>query len=89
MKHDEKPLIKNPMVLIFVGAIAIMLFTLFGVSNNPGEVIREDVSLGPIIAASRVLIPLFATLGLIYFLSTVKKCDVCGRILFWRQKKAP
>ncbi|MBF0153004.1 MAG: hypothetical protein HQL64_04610 [Magnetococcales bacterium] len=87
MGHGEKPLIKNPVILIFVGAVTIMLFTLFGVSNNPGEVIRQDVRLGPVIAASRVLIPLFATVGLVYFLSTVKKCDVCGRILFWKQKK--
>ncbi|MBF0426096.1 MAG: hypothetical protein HQL66_09810 [Magnetococcales bacterium] len=87
MEHGAKPLIKNPMVLIFVGAASIMLFTLLGVSNNVAEVIREDVRLGPVIAATRVLIPLFATVGLIYFLSTVKKCEACGRILFWKQKK--
>ncbi|MBF0136569.1 MAG: hypothetical protein H7833_13410 [Magnetococcus sp. DMHC-1] len=85
--HEEKPLIKNPMVLIFVGGVIVMLFTLFGVVINPGEIIREDVRLGPVIAASRILIPIFATVGVVYFLSTVKKCEACGRILFWKQKK--
>lgn len=85
MEEDTpQPLFRNNM-LIALGSIAIALLTVYGLLNNPGEVIREDVRLGPVIAASRIVIPLFLTIGLLVLLAKVKKCKVCGKIFIWRR----
>ncbi|MEO5333817.1 MAG: hypothetical protein H7839_17530 [Magnetococcus sp. YQC-5] len=84
MEHKTKPLLGS-LILIFFGAIGVTCVTIYGIHNNPGELIRNDVLLGPIIATGRIVIPLFFTLGLIYFLATIKKCQACGKILFWKK----
>lgn len=84
MEHEVKPLIRN-YVLIIVGAFVIAGITLFGILNNPGEVIKEDVLMGPIIATSRIVVPLFFAIGLIILFARLRKCKSCGKILFWRK----
>lgn len=82
--HDRKPLVRSH-VLIVLGGLLTISVTLFGLFNNPGELIRQDVRLGPVIAASRVFIPLFAVMGVIFLLAGIKKCKACGKIFFWRK----
>ncbi|MBF0190825.1 MAG: hypothetical protein HQL99_06690 [Magnetococcales bacterium] len=84
MEHKTKPLIGNR-GLIVLGALCIMGFTLHGILDNPGDLIRHDLLYGPIIAASRIIIPLFLTLGVIHVLANVSRCKVCGKILFWKK----
>ncbi len=84
MGHDTKPLVRN-MVLVIAGGLAIMLFTFAGILNN-ADLVREDARLGPVIAASKILIPLFTTIGVIYYLAGIKKCKACGKIFFWRNR---
>ncbi len=85
MEHNTRPLLRN-YVLVVLGALFVTAVTLYGLLSAPGELIREDVHLGPIIAASRIFVPLFAVIGGIYFLGNIKKCDSCGKIFFWRKK---
>ncbi|MBF0272338.1 MAG: hypothetical protein HQL98_09780 [Magnetococcales bacterium] len=85
MEHQSKPLIGNR-GLIVLGALCIMGFTLHGILDNPGDLIRNDLLYGPIIAASRIIIPLFLTLGVIHFLANVSQCKACGKILFWKKR---
>ncbi|MBF0626634.1 MAG: hypothetical protein HQL91_00285 [Magnetococcales bacterium] len=85
MAHKTKPLV-GTRSLITLGAMVIMGFTLHGILDNPGELIRNDLLLGPIIAASRIIIPLFLTLGVIHLLANVTKCEACGKILFWKKR---
>lgn len=84
MEHSTKPLVRNH-VLIVVGALVVATVTLHGLLTAPGELIRNDVHLGPIIAASRIFVPLFLVIGGLYLLGNVKKCHACGKIFFWRQ----
>lgn len=85
MEHHTKPLLKSH-VLIVVGGLFITCITLFGLlTGNVDQLIREDVRLGPVIAAGRVILPVFAAIGAIYYLAGVKKCAACGKILFWRR----
>lgn len=84
MDHKTKPLIRSH-ILIIVGALVVMGVTLFGVLNNPGEIIREDVLMGPIIATGRIVVPLLFVVGMIYLFAGIKKCRSCGKILFWRK----
>ncbi len=86
MDHHIKPLVRN-YILVIIGAFFVAAVTLFGILNNPGEMIREDVLMGPIIATSRIIIPLFFVMGVLYFLASIKKCKSCGKILFWIKKK--
>ncbi|MBF0109062.1 MAG: hypothetical protein HQL76_07805 [Magnetococcales bacterium] len=67
----------------------IMGVTLLGLSSNYADLIREDVRMGPMIAAVRILFPMFAVIGLIYYLATVKKCAHCGKIMFWKRRVHP
>ncbi|MBF0098923.1 MAG: hypothetical protein HQM04_12565 [Magnetococcales bacterium] len=85
MDHHAKPLIRNH-VLVVIGAFFVSVITLFGVLNNPGELIRQDVVMGPIIAAGRIVVPLAVLVGLLYFFANVRKCESCGKIFFWRKK---
>ncbi|MBF0125647.1 MAG: hypothetical protein HQM02_00395 [Magnetococcales bacterium] len=85
MEHKTTPLVGSFM-LIFLGAIGVMGVTLFGILNNPGELIRNDLLFGPIIAAGRIVIPMFITLGVIHSLANIKKCRACGKILFWKKR---
>lgn len=85
MEHKTKPLLGS-LILIFFGSLGVTCVTIYGINNNPGELIRNDVLLGPIIATGRIVIPLFFTLGLIYFLATIKKCQACGKIMFWKKR---
>ncbi|MBF0438509.1 MAG: hypothetical protein HQL93_05235 [Magnetococcales bacterium] len=85
MEHKTKPLFGH-ITLIAIGAIFIMGLTIYGIHNDPGELIRNDLLLGPIIATGRIVIPLFFTLGVIYLLANITKCRACGRILFWKKK---
>lgn len=84
-RSNEEPLFKNT-ALIILGGMLIALFTLIGVLGNPGEIIRQDVRMGPAIAAAKVLVPLFITLGGIVFLASLKKCKSCGKVLMFRHR---
>ncbi|MEO5344866.1 MAG: hypothetical protein H7834_00635 [Magnetococcus sp. YQC-9] len=84
MNHHSQPLVSSR-GLIILGAIFIMGITIYGILDNPGELIRNDLQFGPIIAASRIIIPLFITLGFIHLLAHVTKCKTCGKIRFWRR----
>ncbi|MBF0418835.1 MAG: hypothetical protein HQL78_01570 [Magnetococcales bacterium] len=79
---------KNP-TLILVGGLLIVGVTLLGLSSNHADLIREDVRIGPIVAAARILLPLFSVIGVVYYLANVKKCAHCGKILFWKRQKTP
>ncbi|MBF0124918.1 MAG: hypothetical protein HQL60_06255 [Magnetococcales bacterium] len=83
MEHRTRPFIRNTH-LVIGGALIVMAITLYGVLDDPGEVIRNDVRFGPFIAAGRVLVPLFVAMGVVYFLSGVRRCQACGKIFFWR-----
>ncbi|MBF0213876.1 MAG: hypothetical protein HQM00_10005 [Magnetococcales bacterium] len=85
MEHKAKPLV-GTRGLISLGALSIMGFTLHGIMNNPGELIRNDLLFGPIIAVVRIIVPLFLTLGVIHVLANVTKCEACGKILFWKKR---
>ncbi|HIJ85188.1 MAG: hypothetical protein HW380_1551 [Magnetococcales bacterium] len=84
MKHQAKPLVKST-VLMFIGGLVIVGITLLGLSSNHADLIREDVRMGPMIAALRIILPLFVAIGLVYYLATVKKCAHCGKIMFWKR----
>ena len=84
MEHDTRPLLRN-YVLVVLGALFVTAVTLYGLMNAPGDLIREDVRFGPIIAASRIFVPLFFVIGGVYFLGNIKKCGACGKIFFWRK----
>jgi hypothetical protein len=88
MGDETKPLIGSKWIIL-VGGLAIMAITLFGVLDSPGEMIRSDVRLGPVIAASKIIIPIFVIIGLIYYLASIKVCRTCGRILFWKKESEP
>ncbi|MBF0609747.1 MAG: hypothetical protein HQL55_01320, partial [Magnetococcales bacterium] len=75
-----QPLFKEH-ILIVLGGLMVMGFTLYGVLNNPDELIRQDVRLGPVIAAGRIVVPLFLTVGVMYMISQIKQCKHCGKIL--------
>lgn len=85
MEHKTTPLVGS-IILICLGGLCIMGLTIYGIHNNPGELIRNDLLLGPIIATGKIVIPLFITLGVIYFLANIKKCRACGKILFWTKR---
>ncbi|MBF0340531.1 MAG: hypothetical protein HQL95_06140 [Magnetococcales bacterium] len=85
MEHKTRPLVGSR-GLIVLGALCIMGITLHGILDNPGELIRNDLQFGPIIAASRIIIPLFITLGCIHLLASITKCQACGKILFWKKR---
>ena len=84
MEHHIRPLVRSH-VLIIVGAFVVVGITLLGIMSNPGELIRRDVLMGPIIATGRVVVPLFLVIGAVYLLASIKKCRACGKILFWRK----
>lgn len=85
MNHGEKfiPIIHENILIITGGAI-ITACTLYGIMNDPGRLIKQDLLLGPVIAAGRILVPIFITIGLVSLVSRFKKCAACGKILFWR-----
>ncbi|MBF0309769.1 MAG: hypothetical protein HQL56_09595 [Magnetococcales bacterium] len=87
MSHEPRPLFRS-MVLVVFGGFMITAFTLIGVVDGADELIRQDVRLGPVLAAVRVLVPLFLTMAFIYFLASIRKCQACGKILFWRRSVA-
>ena len=74
-------------VLIIASGVIIALITAFGMTDVD-DLIRENSKLGPIIAASRIIVPLFGVMGVAYLLSNVTICKVCGKIFFWRRDKA-
>ncbi|MBF0359262.1 MAG: hypothetical protein HQL70_11720 [Magnetococcales bacterium] len=85
MDHIKKPMFRN-IVLIISSGLIIAGITAFGMSDVD-ELIRTERRLGPVIAASRIIVPLFGVIGIAYLLSNVKKCESCGKIFFWRRKK--
>ena len=85
MDHQIKPLVRNR-VLVIVGALVTIGITLFGILDNPGEMIKKDVLMGPIVAAGRIVIPLVIFIGGLCLFASIKKCKSCGKILFWRKK---
>ncbi|MEO5362099.1 MAG: hypothetical protein H7838_00530 [Magnetococcus sp. DMHC-8] len=84
MEHHTRPLIRSH-VLVVVGVLFVIGITLFGIMNNPGEIIRQDVLMGPVIAAGRIVVPLLVVIGALCLFANVKKCKSCGKILFWRR----
>ncbi|MBF0584751.1 MAG: hypothetical protein HQL80_11040 [Magnetococcales bacterium] len=86
MDHHSKPLIRSH-VLVVIGVLFVIGITLFGIMNNPGEIIKQDVLMGPIIATSRIVIPLIFVIGLLCLFANIKKCDACGKILFWKKPR--
>lgn len=82
MSHIKKPLFRNAALIVGSGLI-IAGITLFGMIDVD-ELIREDNRLGPVIAASRIIVPLFGVLGVAYLLGNIKKCESCGKVFFWR-----
>ncbi len=86
MDHHAKPLVRSH-VLIVIGALFVSLITLFGVLNNPGELIKQDVVMGPIIATGRVVLPLIILIGVLYLFANLRKCESCGKILFWKKPR--
>ena len=86
MDHQSKPLIRSH-VLIVIGALFVAGITLFGIMNNPGEIIKQNVLMGPIIAASRIIIPLLFVIALLFLFARIKKCTSCGKILFWKSPR--
>ncbi|WP_130471822.1 hypothetical protein [Candidatus Magnetaquicoccus inordinatus] len=86
MDHHAKPLIRSQ-VLVVMGALFVSLITLFGVLNNPGELIKQDVTMGPIVAAGRIVVPLIIVVGVLYFFANLRKCESCGKILFWKKNR--
>ncbi|MEO5353838.1 MAG: hypothetical protein H7835_11605 [Magnetococcus sp. XQGC-1] len=86
MDHQTKPLIRSH-VLVTIAVLFVAGITLFGITNNPGEIIRQDVLMGPIIATSRIVIPLILVVGVLYLFANIKKCESCGKILFWRRSR--
>ncbi|MBF0284503.1 MAG: hypothetical protein HQL51_08600 [Magnetococcales bacterium] len=82
--HESRPLFQTT-GLIIAGSAAIAGFTAFGVLNDPGEIIRQDLRFGPMIAAGKILLPLFLTIFTITFLARVRKCKSCGKLMFWRR----
>lgn len=83
MAHTTKPMFRN-LVLIIASGMIIAGITAFGMSDVD-DLIRENNRLGPIIAASRIIVPLFGVMGVAYLLSNVKICKSCGKIFFWRR----
>ncbi|MBF0422720.1 MAG: hypothetical protein HQL73_06990 [Magnetococcales bacterium] len=87
MNHQTRPLLKSP-VLVVVGGLLIVGVTLLGLSSNHADLIREDVRIGPVIAAIRILLPMFAVIGVVHYIANIKKCAHCGKILFWKRQKS-
>ncbi|MBF0446019.1 MAG: hypothetical protein HQL68_10560 [Magnetococcales bacterium] len=85
MAHIKKPMFRN-VVLIVASGLIIAGITAFGMSDVD-ELIRDDSRLGPVIAASRIIVPLFGVMGVAYLLSNIKICESCGKVFFWRQRK--
>lgn len=85
MSHVKKPLFRN-VVLIITSGLIIAGITVFGMSDVD-DLIREDNRLGPVIAASRIIVPLFGVIGVAYLLGSIKKCEACGKVFFWRNNK--
>ncbi len=86
MDHNTKPLIRSH-ILVTIGVLFVVCITLFGILNNPGEIIRQDVLMGPIIAAGRIVVPLLFSIGLLFLFANIKKCKHCGKILFWKRPR--
>lgn len=85
-ENGTTPWIKD-WVLILAGGLAVMGFTLYGIVSDPDVLIQADVRMGPMIAATKILIPLFLTLLAVVMLAKVKKCEKCGKIVsLWRKK---
>ncbi|MBF0143387.1 MAG: hypothetical protein HQL57_06585 [Magnetococcales bacterium] len=85
MDHDKaRPVFKNT-VLIILGALSVMIVTLYGIINNK-DLILADARLGPVIAAAWVVLPLFLTIAGLFVLANIKKCRVCGKVFFWKRK---
>ncbi|MBF0165530.1 MAG: hypothetical protein HQL97_15255 [Magnetococcales bacterium] len=85
MNQNAQPLVSSR-GLIILGAMLIMGFTIHGILDNPGELIRNDPQFGPVVAASRIIVPLFISLGFIHLLANITKCKACGKIRFWRKR---
>ncbi|MGN7613151.1 hypothetical protein ACQZV8_13830 [Magnetococcales bacterium HHB-1] len=91
MDHQQdvyhlQPLFRNR-TLILSGGLLIMLVTTVGLLSDSSQILQQDALYGPLIAASKIFLPLFFTLGLVYFLSGVKKCAICGKIFLWRKNR--
>ncbi|MEG3640512.1 hypothetical protein [Magnetococcus sp. PR-3] len=82
MGKHARPLLRMN-TLIFVGGFLIMLWTLFGIIEV-GSIISDDAAMGPVVAAVIIILPIFIILGLVYYMAHVKKCEACGKILWWR-----
>lgn len=86
MEHEAQPAFRKRH-LIWLGGLMVIGFTLAGMFiGDVDGLIRNDVTLGPIIAATKIVIPIFLAVAFIYWLASVKKCKACGKILFWKQK---
>ncbi|MBF0447244.1 MAG: hypothetical protein HQL67_03495 [Magnetococcales bacterium] len=85
MGHIKKPLFRN-VVLIISSGVIIAGITAFGIADVD-ELIREDNRLGPVIAASRIIVPLFGVIGVAYLLGNIRKCEACGKVFFWRRRR--
>ncbi|MEO5341012.1 MAG: hypothetical protein H7837_10955 [Magnetococcus sp. MYC-9] len=86
MDHQTKPLVRSH-VLITIGVLFVVAITLFGIMNNPGEIIKQDVLMGPVVAAGRIVLPLLFVIGLLCLFANIKKCESCGKVLFWRKTR--
>ena len=87
-RHDSKPAFKH-LSLIIIGGLTIMAMTAYGIMGVSTEMIQDDVTYGPMKAALWILLPIFATVGGIYYLASIKQCKHCGKVFFWRKKKDP
>ncbi|MBF0454381.1 MAG: hypothetical protein HQL72_06125 [Magnetococcales bacterium] len=85
MGHVKKPLIRNLVLIVSCGLI-IAGITILGMSDVD-DLIRENSRMGPIIAASRIIVPLFGVMGVFYLLSNIRKCEACGKVFFWRKRR--
>lgn len=81
---NDKP--KTPLihenVLIILGGITIMGFTIYGIMNDPGLLIKQDLLMGPVIATARIVVPLFLTIFVLSLIARFRKCPDCGKIFF-------
>nr|CRH08240.1 conserved exported protein of unknown function [Candidatus Magnetococcus massalia] len=72
-------------ILIIIGGVLIMSFTLYGILTV-GDIIEKDAQFGPILAAATILLPIFIVLGIVYYLAHIKKCEACGKIIWWKRE---
>ncbi len=83
-EQKSQPLFRH-FTLVVIGAIIMTALTMYGVFDDPAKLIREDVRVGPMIAASKIFIPILVAFGVLYYLASIKKCKHCGKIFFLKK----